>query len=297
MDEVRASGIGGQCELLTVARKILDFQTIVDQSIASRPAGRFHGIIEGERTMDPKASRRKVLHWFDRSQEHATPPEDRCPKCSAKVKVKTPTAAFVRSNGSQNRTPSFFRTSPVVPILPAEPDCHPPNLLDHQDRLSDPWWLIYTKSRQEKQLMRQLRQLEIPHYGPQIVHRRRSPAGRIRTTYAPLFNNYVFLCGDDDARYQAVCTGRVQKVTPITDVPAFVNDLRQIQNLINMGVPLTLESRLEPGQNVRVRSGAFAGYEGTVLRREQETRLVVSVQFMEQGVSVKLEDCQLELIG
>ena len=64
-----------------------------------------------------------------------------------------------------------------------------------------------------------------------------------------------------------------------------------------MGVPLTLESRLEAGQCVRVRSGAFMGYEGVVLRREQETRLLVSVKFMEQGVSVKLEDCQLELIG
>jgi len=79
-------------------------------------------------------------------------------------------------------------------------------------------------------------------------------------------------------------------------VAKFIQDLRQVRDLINMGVPLTLESRLEPGQHVRVRSGAFTGYEGTVLRREQETRLLVSVQFMEQGVSVKLEDCQLELI-
>ncbi len=125
------------------------------------------------------------------------------------------------------------------------------------------------------------------------VHR----LGRIRTTYAPLFNNYVFLCGDDEARYQAVCTGCVQKATPITDVEGFVTDLRQIRDLINMGVPLTLESRLEAGQRVRVRSGAFMGYEGVILRREQETRLLVSVKFMEQGVSVKLEDCQLELIG
>ena len=132
---------------------------------------------------------------------------------------------------------------------------------------------------------------------PGATQRRRSPAGRIRTTYAPLFNNYVFLCGTDEDRYQAVCTGRVTKVTEIRDVPKFIDDLRQIRSLIDMGVPLTLESRLEPGQKVRVRSGVFAGYEGTILRREQETRLLVAVHFMEQGVSVKLEDCQLELIG
>lgn len=184
-----------------------------------------------------------------------------------------------------------------MPILPPEPDCHPADLLDLDDCLQSPWWLLYTKSRQEKQLMRHLRQLNVMHYAPQIAQRRRSPAGRIRTTYAPLFNNYVFLCGDDEARYQAVCTGCVQKATAITDVERFVTDLRQIRDLINMGVPLTLESRLEAGQCVRVRSGAFMGYEGVILRREQETRLLVSVKFMEQGVSVKLEDCQLELIG
>ena len=145
--------------------------------------------------------------------------------------------------------------------------------------------------------MRHLRRLDLPHYAPQIAHRRRSPAGRVRTTYAPLFNNYVFLCGRDDARYQAVCTGCVQKATAITEIPEFVEDLKQIRDLIDLGVPLTIESRLEAGQNVRVRSGSFAGYEGTVLRREQETRLLVCVRFMDQGVSVKLEDCQLELIG
>jgi len=145
--------------------------------------------------------------------------------------------------------------------------------------------------------MRHLRRLDIPHYAPQIAHRRRSPAGRIRTTYAPLFNNYVFLHGDDELRYKAVCTNCVQKASKITDVELFVQDLSQIHNLINLGVPLSIESRLQAGQRVRVRSGVFAGYEGVVLRREQETRLLVSVQFMERGVSVKLDDCQLEVVG
>ncbi len=139
--------------------------------------------------------------------------------------------------------------------------------------------------------------LDLQHYAPQIAHRRRSPAGRIRITYAPLFNNYVFLSGDDEARYQAVCTGCVHKATEVVDVEMFVRDLRQVHDLINLGVPLSIESRLQAGQLVRVRNGAFAGYEGVVLRREQETRLLVSVRFMEQGVSVKLDDCQLEAVG
>jgi transcriptional antiterminator RfaH len=184
-----------------------------------------------------------------------------------------------------------------LPILAQEPDCHPNELFERTDLTRGCWWMLYTKSRQEKQLMRHLRKLDLAHYAPQIAQRRRSPAGRIRTSYVPLFSNYVFLFGDDEARYQAICTGCVQKATPVTDTDQFVADLIQVRDLISLDVPLTVEGRLQPGERVRVKSGAFAGYDGIILRREQETRLLVSVRFMEQGVSVKLDDCQLEQVG
>ncbi|WP_068258382.1 transcription termination/antitermination protein NusG [Rubripirellula obstinata] len=183
-----------------------------------------------------------------------------------------------------------------MPILPAEPDCHPADLLEIPATELRPWWLAYTRSRQEKQLMRRLRELNIDHYAPQIVKRRRSPAGRVRITYQPLFISYVFICGDDETRYQATCTGCIMQIAQIEDSEELVKDLRQIQRLIQMDVPLSVESRLKPGQLVRVKNGAFAGYEGTVVQRMQETRLLVCVRFMEQGVSVKLDDCQLEKI-
>lgn len=183
-----------------------------------------------------------------------------------------------------------------MPILPQEPDCLPSDLLDDPVSLTCSWWLLYTKSRQEKLLMRHLRSLDLPHYGPTIMRRHRSPNGRMRTIYSPLFANYLFMRGDDEARYQAICTGCVTKATAITEVERFVTDLKQIRDLIEIGAPMTIESRLEPGENVRVKSGSFAGFEGTVIRRENERRLLVAVKFMDQGVSVKLEDCQLEPI-
>ncbi len=184
-----------------------------------------------------------------------------------------------------------------MPILAKEPDRFPEQLFDLPEIKDSRWWLLYTRSRQEKQLMRQLHRQEVWHYGPQIEQRRRSPAGRIRTSYAPLFSNYVFLCGDDEQRYQAICTGCVQKAAEIPDTEKLIWDLSQISGLVNLGVPLTIEGRLTPGQPVRVKNGSFAGYEGVVIRRDQETRLLVCVQFMDQGVSVKLDDCQLESLG
>ncbi|MDA8697764.1 antitermination protein NusG [Rhodopirellula sp.] len=185
----------------------------------------------------------------------------------------------------------------TMPILAAEPDCYPENLFDISDVAEKPWWLLYTKSRQEKQLMRHLRQLELDHYGPQIASRKRSPSGRVRTSYMPLFANYVFLCGEEMARYQAVCTGCVLKATEVVNTHEFVQDLKQVYDLIQMGIPLNLESRFAAGQKVRIKNGPFMGYEGFVIRRENETRLLVSVKFMEQGVSAKLDDCQLEAVA
>jgi transcription antitermination factor NusG len=181
-----------------------------------------------------------------------------------------------------------------MPILPPEPDLFPEHVLD--ELTDDSWWAIYTLSRQEKTLMRKLRALGIAHYGPMIARRSKSPAGRVRTSFLPLFTNYVFLRGDEEARYEAVSTGCVSRCLVVQDPSELVTDLRQVRQLIETGESLAPESRIGEGDRVRVRSGQFAGYEGRVIRRNQETRLVIAVHFMNQGVSVALEDCQLELI-
>ena len=158
------------------------------------------------------------------------------------------------------------------------------------------WWALYTLARFEKKLMRQLLDEQIPFFGPTIACRRRSPQGRIRVTYEPLFPNYVFIRGNQETRYQAVCTGSVSRWMPVPNPFELVTDLRQVRQLILTGAPLAPERRLEPGQKVRVKSGAFKGFEGTIIRREKEVRLLVYVRYMGQGASVALDDCQLEAL-
>ncbi len=162
--------------------------------------------------------------------------------------------------------------------------------------MSEPWWALYTLARFEKKLMRQLVEINIPFYGPTITRRYRSPQGRIRTSIEPLFPNYVFIMGDEMARYKAVSTGCVSRCMPVADASELVTDLRQIRNLILTQSPLSPELRLQPGQKVRVRTGVFKGFEGTIIRRENEVRLLISVRYMGRGASVALDDCQLEAI-
>jgi transcriptional antiterminator RfaH len=187
-----------------------------------------------------------------------------------------------------------------MPILTAEPDLYPDDLLDREIWTPDGdhcWWALYTRSRCEKELMRRLRVLDIPYYGPTIEKRGRTPKGRINTSFIPLFANYVFLYGDATQRYAALTTNCVSRDLVVVEGEQLAHDLRNLRRLIQSGLPIAAEAKLEPGAKVRMRSGPLVGQEGTVLRRHGETRLLVAVRFLQQGATVQIDECDLERIS
>lgn len=156
------------------------------------------------------------------------------------------------------------------------------------------WRVLYTRSRMEKELMRRLVARSTPFYAPIIENRYRSPAGRQRTSFLPLFSNYVFLFGGETERYDAVTSGCVSRAL---DVPAeidFLTDLRRIRALIETGVQITAESKIEAGDRVRIKSGSMLGLEGVVFKRHGQSRLLVMVDFLQQGASIELPDWEVE---
>jgi transcriptional antiterminator RfaH len=186
-----------------------------------------------------------------------------------------------------------------MPILPAEPDIFPENLLEADppsEGAPEQWWALYTLPRREKTLMRWLRSAGFPHYAPLIKHRSRSPGGRTLQSYVPLFPSYVFFNGDDMARSRAMTSKCIARCLAVDDPVQLVRDLRQVRLLVINGTPLTPESRLIPGARVRIRSGAMAGTEGTILKRHGVDRLLVVVHFLQRGVSIQIDDFQVEKI-
>lgn len=186
-----------------------------------------------------------------------------------------------------------------MPTLAYEPDLYPDDLFVRNEFDADgecSWFALYCRSRQEKKLMRQLRSQDVAFYGPHIPRRSRLPSGRVRTSHLPLFANYVFLYGTPEHRYTAQETGCVSRWMTVPDPDALVRELGQIRRLIESGAPVTPEDRLQPGIPVRVRSGPFRGFEGTVIRRQNKTRLIVAIGFLQQGASIQLDDCALERI-
>ena len=47
---------------------------------------------------------------------------------------------------------------------------------------------------------------------------------------------------------------------------------------------------LSPGRKVRIQSGPMAGIEGTIVQRRGADRLLIAIAFLQQGVSVEIND-------
>jgi transcription antitermination factor NusG len=190
-----------------------------------------------------------------------------------------------------------FGEIPDMPVLAKETYRFPETLLESVDSIADglQWMVVYTKPRQEKSLARDLLRQTIPFYLP-LVKKHLQYGRRRIASFAPLFDGYLFMLGSEKDRSISWTTNRVLRILPVNDEERLITDLRQIERLIEANVPLTVESRLHAGMHVRVRSGLMVGVEGVILRRRGETRLLVSVNFLQQGASVEIEDFRLEAI-
>jgi transcriptional antiterminator RfaH len=185
-----------------------------------------------------------------------------------------------------------------MPILRQEPSLFPETLLDDTPcgGTERRWLVAYTKPRQEKALSRELFRHQTPFYLPLVRKTLYRPRRRL-CSHTPVFAGYVFLFASEAERVRTLTTNRVVRLLQVNDARRLVSDLRQLRQLISSNAPLTVESRLAPGDRVRVRRGPFAGIEGTVLHRRGVTRLLVSVDFLQRGASVEIDDFLLEPIG
>lgn len=199
-----------------------------------------------------------------------------------------------------------------VPSVKIRPDVYPADLLlspevsgrDPSEATPDAvivgpnrrtWWLAHTLPRQEKAVAAALYARQVPYYLP-LVTRKSLSRGRTRVAQITLFPGYLFVCGNEDDRLSVLKTNRVLTVRPAPDGERLRADLRRFFELITAGAPLLPEARLIVGERVRVKAGPFRDQEGVVIRRNGKTRLLIAIDYLQQGASLEVDDCLLERV-
>jgi transcriptional antiterminator RfaH len=155
------------------------------------------------------------------------------------------------------------------------------------------WWVVHTKSRNEKALAHDLLGRKISYFLPMIWKVRRKSRRTIRSLL-PLFGGYLFFCGTENDRVELLRTDRVANLIEVKDQQKLVSELQQIERAIRAGVPITPHKYLKEGQKCRVVAGPLMGLQGVVTGSPGATRLVLQVDMLGQAASVEIDVDMIE---
>ncbi len=150
------------------------------------------------------------------------------------------------------------------------------------------WYVLQTRSRQEKVLARTLTASGIAHYLP-LTKRPRYRRGRKLFVEEPLFPSYLFLNGCLEATYVATATKRVANVITVPDQECFAGELRQIRYALENGAELSPYRSLTVVTRVRVSAGPFRGIEGLIEVSAKADRLVLQIDALGRATSLEID--------
>jgi len=158
------------------------------------------------------------------------------------------------------------------------------------------WFAVYTTSRHEKRVAEHFSHREIEHFLPLYRTERKWKDGSRVTLHLPLFPGYIFvhICRNERVRVLsvpgalAVVAGTGGELVPLPD--SAIDALRCGLDLRG-AEPHPL---LTVGQRARIRSGAFAGMEGIVIKKKSSFRVVLTLEQIMQSISVEVDESDLE---
>ena len=152
------------------------------------------------------------------------------------------------------------------------------------------WYAVRVRSNFERTVSTVLEHKGVEQFLPSY-RSRRIWADRVKTLDLPLFPGYVFCRIPLDERNLVVTTegvvgfvGAGRKPIPVSDT-----EIDAIRTLVHSQVEIQPWPFLKIGQTVRIRSGAFAGVEGILVKVKNSWRLVVSVTLLERSVAVEID--------
>jgi transcription antitermination factor NusG len=152
------------------------------------------------------------------------------------------------------------------------------------------WYAVRTRSRSEKIVRDQLAGRKIEEYLP-LVTRISQWKDRKKVIEWPLFQGYCFARFCHDQKLTVLQTPGVVEIggSGHSPEPILEEEILALQHV--MGHPRPCESHpyLEEGMSVYVTRGPFEGIKGTLVRKGDGCRLVLSIRLIRQSVSVHID--------
>lgn len=157
------------------------------------------------------------------------------------------------------------------------------------------WYVLRTRSRQEKILANGLQARGVGHYLPMVTCTKMY-GGRKAKVEVPLFPGYLFVHGEPDDAFAADRSGRVAQIISVTDQRRLDRELHSIYLALEVNATLDPYPYLATGVRVEVTDGPLRGVRGVVADRTRPTRLILQIEMLGQAVAVEIDGASLSVI-
>jgi transcription antitermination factor NusG len=170
----------------------------------------------------------------------------------------------------------------------------PPVVEGFPGRASGNWFVLRTRSRQEKILANDLRAQRIACFLP-LLRMQRLYCSRRITVEVPMFPGYLFLRGSTDDAYCADRTKRVAQIIAVADQHRLDWELANLAQVMASNIRVDPYPYLKRGVRVEIKSGPLRGLQGLVEDRSRLHRLVLQIEALGQAVSLEVDAAIVEL--
>jgi transcription antitermination factor NusG len=161
------------------------------------------------------------------------------------------------------------------------------------------WYAVQTRSRHEKRVADDIEEKGIQSFLP-LVTRLHKWSDREKQVQLPLFPGYVFVYATSVAseRISVLRTpgvaGFVGNSGRGTPIPA--KQIDDIRLILDRNVAFEDYPFLEVSQRVRIRGGSLDGVEGTLVAKNSDQSLVVSIDLIKRSILVRVSGYELERV-
>jgi transcription antitermination factor NusG len=161
------------------------------------------------------------------------------------------------------------------------------------------WYAVHVRSRHEFQVCDRLTKTGTEAFLP-VVERLNRWKDRKKLINFPLFSGYLFVHISDNyqERMGVLKTKAVVRLLGTAGRPEPVPEeqIISLKRLIENKASLDPYPYLKEGHRVKIKRGPLSGVEGILIEKLSQHILVLSVDIIQQGVSLKIEASEVEAI-
>lgn len=153
------------------------------------------------------------------------------------------------------------------------------------------WYAIQTQSLFERKVTTRLTECGIPTFLP-TYEAPSTRKDRKQMLIKPLFSGYLFVHIPQEDKIRVLTNAHVIRILGL--VPD--SDIETLQTAMIKKSDLKPVHNIETGSMVRINTGSFSGYKGLLAHYKGASRVVITLEAINQQFSIEVDETDVEVI-